>query len=276
MREQQTFTTVTKAQKTLVAMVNMTLHYSRIMLKSQVIDQETTQKPGFLLIDKSAGMTSHDVVDRVRRLTGERRVGHAGTLDPFATGLLIVGVGRVATREMQKLVGLDKEYKAIFVLGASSTTDDTEGEITATPSRSPLERGRIEEASKQFIGEIEQIPPTYSAIKVGGKKMYEAAREGEPIEAKARKVSVRAFDIGPIGPIGPITRIPAHIRCSSGTYIRSLARDLGRALGGGGYVEKLRRTSIGPFSVKEARTLETLEGRIQDALTPVNSFLAKL
>lgn len=274
------------------------------MPKSQVIDQKTARNPGFLLIDKPAGMTSHDVVDRVRRLTGERRVGHAGTLDPFATGLLIVGVGRVATREMQKLVGLDKEYEAVFVLGASSTTDDTEGEITPAPLTTPLTVApgfslgaihitpeprlkpgatTIEKVLKQFIGRIEQIPPTYSAIKVGGKKMYETAREGKPIEGKPRRVTVHSFtfEIPPLASLGlddtdGLLKIAVTIHCSSGTYIRSLARDLGRALGGGGYVEQLRRTSIGPFVVEESKTLEALEGHVQDTLVPVLAFLAKL
>ena len=248
------------------------------MPKSQEISKETQPTQGFLLIDKPAGMTSHDVVDRVRRMTGERRVGHAGTLDPFATGLLIVGVGRVATREMEKLVGLDKEYEAVFVLGASSTTDDTEGEITSEPLSLPLQPTtyNLQPILKKFIGEIEQIPPTYSAIKIGGKKMYEAAREGKPIQGKARKVTVRGFSIGPISPIGPILKIPVHIACSSGTYIRALARDLGRALGGGGYVEELRRTVIGPFSIAQASTLESLESCVADRLISVQNLLSKL
>ena len=243
------------------------------MPKSQAIDQETLTKQGFLLIDKPAGITSHDVVDRVRRLTGERRVGHAGTLDPFATGLLIVGVGRGATREMQKLVGLDKKYEAVFVLGKSSTTDDPEGVITDAP----LNKEFTIHDLTPFIGEIEQIPPTYSAIKVGGKKMYEAAWEGKPIEGKPRLV--RIFDIGligPMGPIGPITKIRVHIHCSSGTYIRALARDLGRALGGGGYVEELRRTTIGPFHVENAHTLEALPDQLPEALIPVETILSQL
>ena len=251
------------------------------MPKSQEITKETQPTQGFLLINKPAGMTSHDVVDHVRRITGERCVGHAGTLDPFATGLLIVGVGRMATREMEKLVGLDKEYEAVFVLGASSTTDDTEGEITAAPLHNhpqPLleKEGSLQKTLKQFIGEIEQIPPTYSAIKIGGKKMYEAAREGKPIAGKARKVTVHAFNIGPISPIGPMLKIPVHIVCSSGTYIRALARDLGKALGGGGYVEELRRTTIGPFSIDQANTLESLEGHIADQLILVPDLLATL
>ncbi|MBI4435585.1 tRNA pseudouridine(55) synthase TruB [Candidatus Uhrbacteria bacterium] len=232
---------------------------------------------GFLLIDKPAGITSHDVVDRVRRLTGERREGHAGTLDPFATGLLIVGVGRVATREMEKLVGLDKEYEAVFVLGASSTTDDTEGTITPSPLSSlPLSKGELEGVLVKFIGEIEQIPPTYSAIKVGGKKMYEAAREGKPIEGKPRRVTVSSFELR--NHPQPLLqkeggRIVVTFRCSSGTYIRSLVRDLGRALGGGGYVEELRRTQIGPFFVSQASTLESLEGKVGQHIIPVAQLL---
>ncbi|MBI4592395.1 tRNA pseudouridine(55) synthase TruB [Candidatus Uhrbacteria bacterium] len=246
------------------------------MPKSQEIHQETLTKQGFLLIDKPAGITSHDVVDRVRRLTGERRVGHAGTLDPFATGLLIVGVGRVATREMEKLVELDKEYEAVFVLGASSTTDDTEGVITSEPVV------WSSDAINQFIGEIEQIPPTYSAIKVEGKKMYDAAREGKPIEGKARKVTVYSFEfeIPPLASLGRddinTTRLKVQIRCSSGTYIRALARDLGKVLGGGGYVEELRRTHIEPFSINQASTLESLEGRVESAIIPVQTLLASL
>src|SRR3989338_5776813 len=152
--------------------------------------------PGFLLIDKPAGLTSHDVVDRIRRLTGEKRVGHAVTLDPFATGLLIVAVGREATREMKNFSGLDKDYEAIFLLGAESDTDDRTGKIEGMKGEEGKEgseeaeeaRGAniskqaIQEAMKNFIGEIEQVPPTYSAVKIAGKKMYEAAREGKPTQ----------------------------------------------------------------------------------------------
>lgn len=247
------------------------------MPKSQAIDQETSTKQGFLLIDKPVGMTSHDVVNRVRRFTGERRVGHAGTLDPFATGLLIVGVGRGATREMQKLSGLDKRYEATFILGASSTTDDTEGEIVGAPLNPSLEQGEVEEALKQFIGEIEQIPPTYSAIKIGGKKMYESAREGKPLEGKPRNVTI--YSIKPIAP--PTTQdqtvhIDLAIHCSTGTYIRAIARDLGKALGGGGYVEELRRTSIGPFTIDQAHALESLKEGVKEALVPVKDLLSSL
>jgi tRNA pseudouridine55 synthase len=230
---------------------------------------------GFLLIDKPEGPTSHDIVDDVRKTTGERRVGHAGTLDPFASGLLIVGVGREATRKMQKLVGLDKTYDAIFVLGASSDTDDKTGKITLVPPQEPLTQGRVQEAIKQFIGEIEQTPPAYSAIKIGGKKMYEAAREGKPMEAKARKVTI--YSISEVQFIPSTSSgnkldgiewvvISLTIHCSSGTYIRAIARDLGQTLGTGGYVESLRRTKIGPFDIFEC----------SESIIPISAFLSRL
>ncbi len=255
--------------------------------------------PGFLLIDKPIGPTSHDIVDKVRRITGEKRVGHAGTLDPFASGLLIVGVGREATREFSKLVGLDKTYEAVFVLGASSDTDDRMGTIRACAPlpTSPLAgqaaalaggggRDAITDAIKQFTGEISQIPPAYSAIKIGGKKMYEAAREGKPLEAKPRAVNVYAINIGLISPMGPIqetdtnppqTALTLTIHCSSGTYIRAIARDLGRALGTGGYVQELHRTSIGPFTIQEAVKLENLKpDSWKKSLISVESLLTRL
>jgi tRNA pseudouridine55 synthase len=255
----------------------------------QQIKLKTTNCQGFLLVDKPAGMTSHDVVDRVRRLTGERRVGHAGTLDPFATGLLIIGVGRPATREMQKLVGLDKKYEAVFILGKSSDTDDREGVIVEAPLdnhpqpllHKPYKEGgqkRVLEALKQFEGEIEQVPPTYSAIKIDGKKMYESARAGKPLIAEPRKITVYSISlIRPIRPIGPIIEITLRIHSSTGTYIRAIARDLGASLGGGGYADELRRTAIGPFSIESALPLNSLtpEG-IQEHLIPVSDFLARL
>ncbi|MBT5808081.1 tRNA pseudouridine(55) synthase TruB [Candidatus Uhrbacteria bacterium] len=237
-------------------------------------ETETTLKQaesqGFLLIDKPAGITSHDVVDRVRRATGIRRVGHAGTLDPFATGLLIIGVGRPATREMQKLVGLDKKYEAVFVLGAKSDTDDREGVIV----KSPIEKGSdAVNALKQFEGKIEQIPPTYSAIKIDGKKMYESARAGRPLIASARQITIYSIT----GKMIDEQRLSVSIHSSTGTYIRAIARDLGESLGGGGYADKLRRTTIGPFNIKDAIPAKglTLE-LVQTHLIPVEGFLAKL
>ena len=211
---------------------------------------------GFLLIDKPAGMTSHDVVNRVRRATGERTVGHAGTLDPFATGLLLVGVGRPATREFPNLVGLDKEYEAVFAFGATSDTDDRTGTVTPHPGARPVSAEEIRAALPRFVGEIEQIPPAYAAIKVGGKKMYEAARAGAPIAAPPRRVRVTAFEL--LDAAEKPHTFSFRIACGSGTYIRALARDLGAALGVGGYVEELRRTKVGPFPVAEAVPLADL------------------
>lgn len=227
----------------------------------------------FLLIDKPAGMTSHDVVDNIRRWSGERRVGHAGTLDPFATGLLIVGVGREATREFPKLVGLDKTYEAVFVLGASSDTDDLTGTFTQSPGLiRGLTRGSIQGAVQGLVGEIEQVPPAYSAIKIGGKKMYEAARAGKPLEAKPRKVTIYSIELLSTSPLHHFTTpsLSLRIHCSSGTYIRALARDLGRTLGTGGYVQALRRTTIGSFTIEESTPLS-------DPLpVPINTLLSRL
>jgi tRNA pseudouridine55 synthase len=212
---------------------------------------------GFLLINKPAGITSHDVVDRVRRITGIRKVGHAGTLDPFATGLLIIGIGRSATREMQTLQGLDKTYEAIFVLGAHSDTDDKEGVIENKPCSEDITDSLIEEKLESFLGQIEQIPPMYAAIKVKGKKLYELAREGKTIERKPRTITIHEIKrLGTVTQENGLFRVSVFINCSTGTYIRSIARDLGELLGGGGYVESLNRTTIGPFSLSNAHTLE--------------------
>ncbi len=225
---------------------------------------------GFYLIDKVAGPTSHDAVDAVRRLTGQRTVGHAGTLDPFATGLLLIGVGRAATKEFQKLVGLDKEYEATFVFGATSDTDDKMGAITPIPNAKSVSEADIRAALPRFTGAIKQTPPAYAAIKVGGKKMYEAAREGTPIKAEPREVRVNAFEL--ISLEG--NRATFRIACGSGTYIRALARDLGEALDAGAYVEELRRTEVGPFSVADAKTLAALNTK--DDLRPVTEVLGRL
>ncbi|MBI2550751.1 tRNA pseudouridine(55) synthase TruB [Candidatus Uhrbacteria bacterium] len=208
---------------------------------------------GFLLIDKPLGLTSNDVVARVRRLTGVQRVGHAGTLDPLATGLLIVGVGREATREFPRLVGLPKTYLSTFILGARSTTDDAEGEKISDPVPSLTEE-IVDQGLLQLTGEITQTPPQFSAVKIKGKPAYAQARKGIEVVIKPRQVTVSTFKrIGSIRPQADGTfEIDVSIDCSSGTYIRSLARDLGRILGGGGYVKTLRRTSIGPFSAQEA------------------------
>lgn len=217
---------------------------------------------GFLLIDKPAGMTSHDVVDHIRRITNERTVGHAGTLDPFATGLLIIAVGRVATRELETFVGLEKTYEAEIIIGKSSTTLDPEGVIAnANGSTIILTKIALSNAITQLTGAQEQIPPMHSAIKMGGKKLYELARKGIEVERKPRPVVIHEFrllkELAEETVELPVT-ISTRIGCSSGTYIRALARDLGVALGTEAYVIELRRTHIGKFNVKNAKTLKEL------------------
>lgn len=209
-----------------------------------------------LLIDKPAGITSHDVVDRVRRIFHTRAVGHAGTLDPFATGLLILGVGKM-TKELSNYVGLDKTYVATARLGATSTTDDPEGEIVEmTNVQCPMTTD-VETALATFLGTSEQITPLYSAKKVGGKKMYELARKGLGDTVERPKKQITIHDIRLVDYNCP--EITFEVSCSSGTYIRALARDLGERLGCGAYLTGLRRTKIGEYDVKNAKTLKDLD-----------------
>jgi tRNA pseudouridine55 synthase len=220
-----------------------------------------SQVDGLVVIDKPAGCTSHDVVARCRRIFGQKKVGHAGTLDPDATGVLLVGLGR-ATRLLQWLTGLPKRYTGEVVLGVATTTLDAGGEVTGTWDMSAvtLEDARL--ASARLTGEITQVPPMVSALKVGGRRLHELAREGVEVERAARPVTVRRFDVewaepaGP-GPAGPVLAI--DVECSSGTYVRTLAADLGVLLGGGAHLRNLRRTEVGDFSVEGAVTLEALE-----------------
>lgn len=214
---------------------------------------------GFLLIDKPAGITSHDVIDELRKVTGIRKIGHAGTLDPFATGLLIVAVGRQATREISALVGHDKTYEAEFVLGATSETLDPESEIVLDTDAQPYSADDIRTAAQSLTGEIAQIPPMYSAIKKGGKKLYELARKGETIEREPRNITVHVFELS-AEPTheGQLTIAPVHITCSSGTYVRALARDLAAELKTTGHVRTLRRSAIGDFSINDAQPLNSL------------------
>lgn len=220
---------------------------------------------GFLLIDKPAGMTSHDVVDAARKITGERTVGHAGTLDPFATGLLLVAVGRECTKNLQAFVGLDKEYAAEIVLGKSSTTLDPEGVIAAAEGPTVIiSRGALKAALHKLTGDLMQLPPMHSAIKIGGKKLYELARKGIEIERPPRPVTIFEFKL--LQPLPqetvelPVT-ISTRVHCSSGTYIRALARDLGAELATAGYLSNLRRTKIGNFSVDAAQKLGDLTSK---------------
>lgn len=217
-----------------------------------------TQPTGFILIDKPAGFTSHDVVAKLRRITGIRKIGHAGTLDPFATGLLVVGVGRAATRQLGELTGHDKEYEAKAVLGATSDTQDLTGELTGDPVENWPSPETLDLVLPGFRGEIEQIPPMYSAKKIKGKKLYELARAGEEVERKPNQVTIHELEIRSYQPPHLIFRA----RCSAGTYIRTLAHDIGQALGIGAYLETLRRTKSGDYSVEQAVQL--------DQLTPEN------
>lgn len=218
------------------------------------------QTTGFLLVDKPAGITSHDVVDKLRRITGIRKIGHAGTLDPFATGLLILAIGRESTKQISAFVGMDKEYSAEFVLGATSETLDSESEIIKTPSSSSFEKEDVEKAMKSLTGKIDQIPPMYSAIKINGKKLYELARKGETIERPPRKITIHSFELMLKPKIeDDLTILDVTINCSSGTYIRSLARDLAEKLGTTGYVRKLRRNSIGEYQIMNAVSLNSLD-----------------
>lgn len=217
----------------------------------------------FLLLNKPAGLTSHDVVDRVRRITGEKRVGHAGTLDPFATGLLIVGVGRESTKHLSLFLGMDKTYTATFCIGKDSTTLDPEGEITTEPATT-IDLATLQTAIRSLTGPLEQIPPMHSAIKIGGKKLYELARKGIEIDRPARPVTIHEFNLVSTpsnfdqkGTQTPFS-IQATISCSSGTYIRSLARDLGEKLGTKAYLTLLERSAIGPRSLSEATNLSAL------------------
>jgi tRNA pseudouridine55 synthase len=202
---------------------------------------------GFLLIDKPVGPTSHDVVDLVRRATRLRQVGHAGTLDPFASGLLIVAVGS-ATKGISQFVGLTKSYEAELRLGASSDTMDRTGQVVATPNVSPVSSESINEVIAQFRGPQMQTPPMYSAKKINGQKLYELARRGETVERAPVPVVVSELEV--VEYTWPILKI--RCRVSSGTYIRVLAHDIGAKLGVGAYLENLRRTEIGNFKVADA------------------------
>jgi len=206
---------------------------------------------GFLLIDKPVGPTSHDIVDAARRVLRTRKIGHAGTLDPFASGLLILAVGKM-TKEISRFVGLDKAYEAALRLGATSDTMDRTGVVTERKDCAPVSREAFEAALEKFRGEIDQVPPMYSAKKVGGRKLYELAREGKEIERKPVRVTIHELSLADYA--WPIAKI--RTRVSSGTYIRALADDIGRALGCGAYLEELRRTRIGSFDVKDAVTKE--------------------
>ena len=201
---------------------------------------------GLVLVDKPKGITSHDAVDAVRRALGTRKVGHAGTLDPMATGLLVMGVGR-ATRFLRFLADLDKEYEGIARLGVETDTLDAEGEVVRT-AEVDVDEAAVREVMAALTGEIEQRPPAYSAVKVGGERLYRAARRGEEVEAPLRRVHVVSFDLVRF----EAPDVDFRVVCSSGTYVRSLAADLGARLGCGAHLTHLVRTRIGPYRRAEA------------------------
>ncbi len=212
---------------------------------------------GLVVVDKPGGMTSHDVVSRVRRLAGTRKVGHAGTLDPMATGVLVLGVNR-ATRLLGHLILTDKSYDATVRLGVTTTTDDAEGEVIATASAEGVTEQQVREALAGFVGEIDQVPSAVSAIKVDGQRAYDRVRAGEQVELEPRRVRIDALDVHAVD--GDEVRL--SVRCSSGTFIRAIARDLGEQLGTGGHLTALRRTAVGPYTLDSARTLEQLEDEL--------------
>ena len=213
---------------------------------------------GLVVVDKPSGWTSHDVVGRVRRLAGTRKVGHAGTLDPMATGVLLLGVGR-ATRLLGHLQLADKEYLATVRLGQSTVTDDAEGDAVATTPAGHLDAEAIAAAMARLTGSIEQVPSSVSAIKVDGQRSYARVRAGEDVELPARPVTVEAFELGEVRRLGDVVDADVRVVCSSGTYVRALARDLGVALGVGGHLTMLRRTRVGGFDLASAHTLDELE-----------------
>jgi tRNA pseudouridine55 synthase len=227
---------------------------------------------GFLVLDKPPGITSRDAVDHVLNWFPRQKVGHAGTLDPAATGVLIVGVGSIVTRFIEYVQDQEKEYVSTFTLGASSTTDDAEGKITATPDVTLITETTLRAALKRFSGLLQQMPPAFSAAKIQGERAHTKARRGEPVELKARAVTVHELEL--VNYHWPTLEV--RIRCSKGTYIRSIARDLGQTLGCGGYVQTLRRTRIGNITNDQAIPWQATADEAQAALFPLSLAVAHL
>nr|WP_275941232.1 tRNA pseudouridine(55) synthase TruB [Planosporangium flavigriseum] len=228
-----------------------------------------------VVVDKPGGMTSHDVVARVRRLARTRRVGHGGTLDPMATGVLVVGVER-ATRLLTYVIGSTKRYSATIRLGEATVTDDAEGEVTARASAAGITEDQVRAELANLTGEIEQVPSAVSAIKINGQRAYKLVRAGEDVELAARKVTVSRLVLGDLRPAdGGRLDLDVDVECSSGTYIRAIARDLGTALGVGGHLTALRRTAVGAFTLAEALGLEALSERDNPVTLPLPAAAAR-
>jgi len=209
---------------------------------------------GLLVVDKPAGLTSHDVVDRLRQRLPRHRIGHGGTLDPMATGVLLLLVGR-ATKAADALLALDKEYEATVTLGLTTETQDTEGRVIQRRPVPPLSREQVEAVCLAFRGDIEQVIPAYSAVRFGGQRGYELARAGRPVPERRRRVRITTLEVRAVSE----GQVFLHVACSKGTYVRTLAHDVGQALGCGGTLSALRRTRVGPWSLAEAHPLNVLE-----------------
>lgn len=227
-------------------------------------------------MDKPAGMTSHDVVARVRRLTHTRKVGHGGTLDPMATGVLVVAVGR-ATRLLTFISGVDKEYRATIRLGQATVTDDAEGDLVSAASAAAVEEAHLRAGLSKLTGDIDQVPSAVSAVKVAGQRAYAKVRAGEEVTLAARRVRVARLDLlGCTRPAADLLDCEVDVECSSGTYVRALARDLGAGLGVGGHLTVLRRTRVGGFTLATAHTLDELAERPDPVTMPLPDAVGRL
>jgi len=213
-----------------------------------------------LLLDKPARWTSFDVVKKVRSVTGVRKVGHAGTLDPMATGLLIICTGR-RTRDVKTFMGMDKEYEAELTLGARTASFDAETPVQEHKGAEGITEEQVREVVASFVGTQEQTPPMWSALKVNGRRLYTLARRGKTVERKPRTVTIHRIEVTAFEP----PRVRCTVACSKGTYVRALAEDIGLRLGCGAYLSRLRRTRIGPYRVDDAVTIEQLVGRAEEA-----------
>jgi tRNA pseudouridine55 synthase len=221
---------------------------------------------GLIVVDKPGGMTSHDVVARIRRLAKTRRVGHGGTLDPMATGVLVIGVGR-ATRLLTYVIGAAKSYAGTIRLGQTTVTDDAEGDVTATIAAGHVTDAQITAGLAALTGEIDQVPSAVSAIKINGQRAYKRVRDGETVEIPSRRVTISTLEILAVRRDEPdVIDVDVDVTCSSGTYIRAIARDLGAGLGVGGHLTALRRTAVGGFTLAEAATLAQLEERAPEVV----------
>ncbi|MDM4723110.1 tRNA pseudouridine(55) synthase TruB [Micromonospora sp. WMMA1363] len=222
---------------------------------------------GLIVVDKPGGVTSHDVVARVRRLARTRRVGHGGTLDPMATGVLVIGVGR-ATRLLTYVIGAGKSYAATIRLGQTTVTDDAEGDVVASTPAGLVTDDAIRAALAALTGEVDQVPSAVSAIKIDGRRAYKRVREGENVVLPARRVTISRLAVRAIRRDQPdVVDVDVAVTCSSGTYVRAIARDLGLALGVGGHLTALRRTAVGGFTLAEAAALDELEQRAPEVVT---------